>query len=149
MPSARRQLKYNVQPDWSNQIITVYLIGQFKPWSDMISFHRSEIISNHCTGIIFSHGFMTLNSHIIYIYMYWTFILFLLVLYTTQVRILDKCHMRVNFVFGSRLVVRVFLWAEYSCIFQRKIRMILFNILESEDSYEDLESIISKVRKYS
>ena len=26
--------------------------------------------------------------------------------------------------------------------------MILFNILESEDSYEDLESIISKVRKY-
>ena len=28
---ARRQLKYNVQPDWSNQIITVYLIGQFKP----------------------------------------------------------------------------------------------------------------------
>ena len=34
-------------------------------------------------------------------------------------------------------------------IFKRKIRMILFNILESEDSYEDLESIISKVRKYS
>ena len=33
-------------------------------------------------------------------------------------------------------------------IFKRKIR-ILFNILESEDSYEDLESIISKVRKYS
>ena len=28
---ARRQLKYNVQPDWSNQIITAYLIGQFKP----------------------------------------------------------------------------------------------------------------------
>ena len=27
--------------------------------------------------------------------------------------------------------------------------MILFNILESEDSYEDLQSIISKVRKYS
>ena len=28
--------------------------------------------------------------------------------------------------------------------------MILFNILESEDSYEDYEeSIISKVRKYS
>ena len=25
----------------------------------------------------------------------------------------------------------------------------VFNILESEDSYEDLESIISKVRKYS
>ena len=28
---ARRQIKYNVQPDWSNQIITIYLIGQFKP----------------------------------------------------------------------------------------------------------------------
>ena len=27
----KRQLKYNVQPDWSNQIITIYLIGQFKP----------------------------------------------------------------------------------------------------------------------
>ena len=27
--------------------------------------------------------------------------------------------------------------------------MILFNILESEDSYEDLETIISKIRKYS
>ena len=34
-------------------------------------------------------------------------------------------------------------------IFKRKIRMILFNILESEVSYEDLESIISKVGKYS
>ena len=34
-------------------------------------------------------------------------------------------------------------------IFKRKIRMILFNTLESEDSYEDLETIISKVRKYS
>ena len=34
-------------------------------------------------------------------------------------------------------------------IFIKKIRTILFNILESEDSYEDLESIISKVRKYS
>ena len=34
-------------------------------------------------------------------------------------------------------------------IFKRKIRMILFNIVESEDSYEDLESIFSKVRKYS
>ena len=32
---------------------------------------------------------------------------------------------------------------------KRKIRMILFNIVESEDSQEDLESIISKVRKYS
>ena len=30
-------------------------------------------------------------------------------------------------------------------IFKRKIRMILFNILESEDSYEDLESVISKI----
>ena len=28
---ARRQLKYNVQSNWSNQIITIYLIGQFKP----------------------------------------------------------------------------------------------------------------------
>ena len=27
--------------------------------------------------------------------------------------------------------------------------MILFNILESEDSYEDLKTIISKIRKYS
>ena len=34
-------------------------------------------------------------------------------------------------------------------IFKRKIRFILFNILESKVSYEDLESIISKVRKYS
>lgn len=34
-------------------------------------------------------------------------------------------------------------------IFKRKIRTILFNILELEDSYEDLESIISKVSKYS
>ena len=34
-------------------------------------------------------------------------------------------------------------------IFRRKIRMMLFNILESEDSLEDLESIISKVRKFS
>ena len=34
-------------------------------------------------------------------------------------------------------------------IFKRKIRMILLNILESEDSCEDLESIISIVRKYS
>ena len=33
--------------------------------------------------------------------------------------------------------------------FKRKIRMILFNILESEDSYEDLEIIMSKIRKYS
>ena len=30
-----------------------------------------------------------------------------------------------------------------------KIHTILFNILQSEDSYEDLELIISKVRKYS
>ena len=44
-PGARHQLKYNVQPDWSNQIITFYLIGQFQPWSDMISFHGSEMIS--------------------------------------------------------------------------------------------------------
>ena len=36
---AGRQVKYNVQPDWSNQIITIYLIGQFKPmkWYDIIS----------------------------------------------------------------------------------------------------------------
>jgi len=36
---ARRQLKYNLQPDWSNQIITVYLIGQFKTvkWYHIIS----------------------------------------------------------------------------------------------------------------
>ena len=34
-------------------------------------------------------------------------------------------------------------------IFKKKIRIILLKILESEDSYKDLESIISKVRKYS
>ena len=34
-------------------------------------------------------------------------------------------------------------------ILKRKIRMILFNILESEDSYEDLELAISKATKYS
>ena len=28
---AGHQLKYNVQPDWCNQIITIYLIGQFNP----------------------------------------------------------------------------------------------------------------------
>ena len=33
---------YNVQPDWSNQIITIYLIGQSNPWSDMISFRSVE-----------------------------------------------------------------------------------------------------------
>ena len=32
---------------------------------------------------------------------------------------------------------------------KRKIRMILNNMLEAEDSYEALETIISKVRKYS
>ena len=41
------------------------------------------------------------------------------------------------------------LWTLPKLIFKRKIRMILLNILESEDSYEDLESIISKVKKYS
>ena len=59
MPGTRRQLKYNVQPDWSNQIIIVYLIGQF----------TREVISEmiyHFTGIIFSHGFVTLiSTHII------------------------------------------------------------------------------------
>ena len=53
-PGAKHQLKYNVQRDWSNQIITVYLIGQFKPWSDIISFHCSEMISYHFTGTIFN-----------------------------------------------------------------------------------------------
>ena len=34
-------------------------------------------------------------------------------------------------------------------IFKRKIRNILFNILESEDSCEDLDTtVISKIRKY-
>ena len=58
----RRQLKYNVQPDWLNQIITIYLIGQFKPvkWYDIISL--SEMISFHFTGIIFIHVFITLIS---------------------------------------------------------------------------------------
>ena len=34
---ARRQVKYNVQPYLSNEIITIYLIGQFKPvkWYDL------------------------------------------------------------------------------------------------------------------
>ena len=34
-------------------------------------------------------------------------------------------------------------------IFKRKICMILFNLLEFEDSYKDLKLKISKVRKYS
>ena len=44
-----RQLKYNVQPDWSNQIITVDLIGQFKPvkWYDLIPLQWNDIISLH------------------------------------------------------------------------------------------------------
>ena len=33
--------------------------------------------------------------------------------------------------------------------FKKKIKMILLNILENEDSYKDLESIISKVNFYS
>ena len=45
-PSSRQicQLKYNVQADWSNQIITIYLIGQLKPekWYYIISL--SEMI---------------------------------------------------------------------------------------------------------
>ena len=59
---ARRQLKYKVQPDCSDQIITIYLIGQFKPvkWYDIIS--SSEMISYHLTGTIFIHGFITLIS---------------------------------------------------------------------------------------
>ena len=68
--NAGRQLKYNVQPDWSNQIITVYLIGQFKPVKryDIISLVKtanqfiSEMISYHFTGIIFIHSFITLIS---------------------------------------------------------------------------------------
>ena len=40
------------QPDWSNQIITVYLIGQFKPWSDMISFHCMAVKWYHITSRI-------------------------------------------------------------------------------------------------
>ena len=50
---ARRQLKYNVQPDWFNQIITVYFIGQFKrviwyhftQWNDIISLHGYHFYS--------------------------------------------------------------------------------------------------------
>ena len=42
-PGNTHQLKYNVQPDWSNQIISFYLIGQFQPSSDMISFHCSGV----------------------------------------------------------------------------------------------------------
>ena len=50
-----------MQLDWSNQIITIYLIGQFKPvkWYDITSL--SEMIY-HFTGIIFIHGFITLLS---------------------------------------------------------------------------------------
>ena len=33
--------------------------------------------------------------------------------------------------------------------FEKKIQMILLNILQNEESYEDLESIISKVNLYS
>ena len=33
--------------------------------------------------------------------------------------------------------------------FKKKIKMILLNILENEDSYKDLESTISKVNFYS
>ena len=33
--------------------------------------------------------------------------------------------------------------------FKKKVQMILFNILENEDSYEDLQFIISKVNLYS
>ena len=46
-----------IEPDWSNQIITIYLIGQFKPvkWYDITSL--SETISYHFMGIIFIHGF--------------------------------------------------------------------------------------------
>jgi len=60
---ARRQLKYNVQSDWSNEIITIYLIGQFKTvkwYYDIISL--SEMISYHFMGIIFIHSFITLIS---------------------------------------------------------------------------------------
>ena len=41
-----------MQPNWSNQIITIYLIGQFKPvkWYDIISL--SEIISYHITSLV-------------------------------------------------------------------------------------------------
>ena len=51
-----------MQPDWSNQIITIYLIGQFKPvkWYDIISL--SEMMSYHFTDIIFIYGFITLIS---------------------------------------------------------------------------------------
>ena len=51
--ASAHQLKYNVQPDRSNQIITMYLIGEFKPvkWYDIIS--PSKMISYDFTGIIF------------------------------------------------------------------------------------------------
>ena len=48
----QRRLKYNVEPNWSKQIITVYLIGQFKPWSDMISFHCGEMISSRVSFLV-------------------------------------------------------------------------------------------------
>ena len=51
-----------MQPDWSNQSITISLIGQFKPvkWYNITSL--SEMISYHFMGIIFIHGFITLIS---------------------------------------------------------------------------------------
>ena len=44
-----KNLKYNVQPDWSSQIITVSLIGQLKPvkWYDIISLQWNDIVSLH------------------------------------------------------------------------------------------------------
>ena len=57
------QLKCNVQPAWANQIITMYLTGQFEPvkwYNNIISL--SEMISYHFTHIIFIHGFIRLIS---------------------------------------------------------------------------------------
>ena len=59
---SRRQLEYNVQPDWSNQIITIYLIGQLKPVKCYDIIFLREMISYNFTGITFIHGFITLIS---------------------------------------------------------------------------------------
>ena len=68
---AGHQLKYNVQRDWSNQVITVYLIGQFKPvkWYDIISLQWNDIISLH--GY---HFYSWLYHTDIHTYVIWPFV---------------------------------------------------------------------------
>jgi len=59
--------------------------------------------------------------------------------YNTRSSVSDNFYIK-----KSKLEIK---WKSFSVTgAKRKISVILFNILESEDSYEDLESIISKVR---